>query len=113
MPVRARFPRCLPLLFLGLGALAFASPRALGAAAFEAGLWWEPLRADLDAYMDSVNAHVSGMIGLKLYKCHARVVTRSSPGAVYDRRAAEAPASADPTVLYSTFVMKTLLGSGA
>jgi argininosuccinate synthase len=50
-----------------------------------AGLWWEPLRADLDAYMDSVNAQVSGTIGVKLYKGHARVVTRSSPNAVYDR----------------------------
>ncbi len=50
-----------------------------------AGLWWEPLRGDLDAYMDSVNAQVSGKIGLKLYKGHVRVVTRSSPGAVYDQ----------------------------
>jgi argininosuccinate synthase len=50
-----------------------------------AGLWWEPLRGDLDAYMDSVNAHVTGTIGLKLYKGHARVVTRSSAGAVYDQ----------------------------
>ncbi len=50
-----------------------------------AGLWWEPLRADLDAYMDSVNAQVTGTIGLKLYKGHARVVTRSSPSAVYDQ----------------------------
>ncbi len=50
-----------------------------------AGLWWEPLRADLDAYMDSVNEQVSGTIGLKLYKGHARVVTRSSPNAVYDQ----------------------------
>jgi argininosuccinate synthase len=49
-----------------------------------AGLWWEPLRADLDAYMDHVNAHVTGTIGLKLYKGHVRVVTRSSPNAVYD-----------------------------
>jgi argininosuccinate synthase len=49
-----------------------------------AGLWWEPLREDLDAYMDHVNAHVSGTIGLKLYKGHVRVVTRSSPNAVYD-----------------------------
>ncbi len=49
-----------------------------------AGLWWEPLRGDLDAYMEHVNEHVSGTIGIKLYKGHARVVTRSSPGAVYD-----------------------------
>ena len=39
-----------------------------------AGLWWEPLRTDLDAYMDAVNAQVTGTIGLKLYKA-ARVVT--------------------------------------
>ncbi|HEX3391207.1 MAG TPA: argininosuccinate synthase [Solirubrobacteraceae bacterium] len=50
-----------------------------------AGLWWEPLRGDLDAYIDSVNAQVSGTIGVKLYKGHARVVTRSSANAVYDQ----------------------------
>jgi argininosuccinate synthase len=49
-----------------------------------AGLWWEPLRGDLDAYMDSVNERVSGEIAMKLYKGHARVVTRESPNAVYD-----------------------------
>ena len=49
-----------------------------------AGLWWEPLRADLDAYMNSVNEQVTGTIGLKLYKGSVRVVTRSSPNAVYD-----------------------------
>jgi argininosuccinate synthase len=50
-----------------------------------AGLWWEPLRGDLDAYMDAVNAQVSGTIGLELYKGTARVITRSSPNALYDR----------------------------
>jgi argininosuccinate synthase len=49
-----------------------------------AGLWWEPLRGDLDAYMREVNERVTGTIGLKLYKGHARVVTRSSANAVYD-----------------------------
>jgi argininosuccinate synthase len=49
-----------------------------------AGLWWEPLRSDLDAYMNSVNEHVTGRIGMKLYKGSARVVTRESPNAVYD-----------------------------
>ncbi|HEX4806240.1 MAG TPA: argininosuccinate synthase [Conexibacter sp.] len=49
-----------------------------------AGLWWEPLRSDLDAYMDAVNAQVTGTIGLKLYKGSVRVVTRESPNAVYD-----------------------------
>ncbi|HEV3035522.1 MAG TPA: argininosuccinate synthase [Solirubrobacteraceae bacterium] len=49
-----------------------------------AGLWWEPLREDLDAYMERVNERATGTIGIKLYKGHARVVTRSSPNAVYD-----------------------------
>ena len=49
-----------------------------------AGLWWEPLRGDLDSYIEQVNQQVTGTIGLKLYKGHARVVTRSSPNAVYD-----------------------------
>ncbi len=33
-----------------------------------AGLWWEPLRGDLDAYMERVNERVTGTIGMKLYK---------------------------------------------
>jgi argininosuccinate synthase len=49
-----------------------------------AGLWWEPLRSDLDAYMEAANAQVTGTIGLRLYKGGVRVVTRSSPNAVYD-----------------------------
>jgi argininosuccinate synthase len=49
-----------------------------------AGLWWEPLRSDLDAYMDAVNAQATGTIGLKLFKGSVRVITRSSPNSVYD-----------------------------
>ena len=49
-----------------------------------AGLWWEPLRTDLDAYMERVNERVTGTIGIKLYKGHARIVTRESANAVYD-----------------------------
>jgi argininosuccinate synthase len=50
-----------------------------------AGLWWEPLRGDLDAFMERVNEQVTGTIGMKLYKGSARVVTRESPNAVYDQ----------------------------
>jgi argininosuccinate synthase len=53
-----------------------------------AGLWWEPLRSDLDAYMESVSERVTGTIGIKLYKGSARVVTRESPNAVYDAQLA-------------------------
>ena len=58
-----------------------------------AGLWWEPLRGDLDAYMRSVNEYVTGTIGLELYKGVARVITRSSPNAVYDQALASFSAS--------------------
>src|SRR5919198_1169631 len=50
-----------------------------------AGLWWEPLRGDLDAYMERVNQQVTGTITLKLFKGSARVVARESPNAVYDQ----------------------------
>ena len=53
-----------------------------------AGLWWEPLRSNLDAYMEAVNEWVTGRIGMKLYKGSARVVTRESPHAVYDAQLA-------------------------
>ncbi len=49
-----------------------------------AGLWLEPLRTDLDAFMNAANEQVTGTIGIKLYKGSARVVTRESPNAVYD-----------------------------
>ncbi|HUA10567.1 MAG TPA: argininosuccinate synthase [Solirubrobacteraceae bacterium] len=49
-----------------------------------AGLWWEPLRDDLDAFMTHVNERVAGTIGLELYKGSVRVTTRESPHAVYD-----------------------------
>jgi argininosuccinate synthase len=49
-----------------------------------AGLWWEPLRSDIDAYVNEVNERVTGTIGMKLFKGSARVVTRSSENAVYD-----------------------------
>jgi argininosuccinate synthase len=53
-----------------------------------AGLWWEPLREDLDAYMEAANAQVTGTIGLKLYKGSVQVVTRESENAVYDAQLA-------------------------
>jgi argininosuccinate synthase len=49
-----------------------------------AGLWYEPLLADLSAFMDRVNEQVTGAITLKLYKGSAKPVARSSPNALYD-----------------------------
>jgi argininosuccinate synthase len=50
-----------------------------------AGLWLEPLRRDLDAYMESANEHVTGAVRLKLYKGNVTPVGRTSPYALYDR----------------------------
>ena len=49
-----------------------------------AGLWLDPLRLDLDAYMESANARVTGEITVELFKGAVRVVSRSSPYALYD-----------------------------
>jgi argininosuccinate synthase len=49
-----------------------------------AGLWYEPLLADLNAFMDSVNATVTGKVTVRLYKGKASAVARESPNALYD-----------------------------
>jgi argininosuccinate synthase len=48
------------------------------------GLWYEPLRGDLDAYMDAANEYVTGEVTVRLFKGQATVVARSSPYALYD-----------------------------
>jgi argininosuccinate synthase len=58
------------------------------------GLWYEPLLADLNAFMDRVNAKVEGEITMRLYKGSAVAVTRSSPNAIYDRSLATFDADA-------------------
>jgi argininosuccinate synthase len=50
-----------------------------------AGLWHEPLREDIDAYMLSANRTVTGEVTLKLFKGSATPVARSSPYALYDK----------------------------
>src|SRR5206468_1853022 len=50
-----------------------------------AGLWHDPLRCDLDAYMASANELVTGEVVMRLYKGSATAVGRSSPYALYDR----------------------------
>jgi argininosuccinate synthase len=48
------------------------------------GLWYEPLRGDLDAYMEAANEYVTGEAVVRLYKGQATVVARSSPYELYD-----------------------------
>ena len=65
-----------------------------------AGLWLEPLRHDLDAYMDSVNEFVTGEVSLKLYRGSVTPVRRNSPYALYDRSLASSasPGETSPSM---------------
>lgn len=47
------------------------------------GLWLEPLREDLQAFVDQTQGRVEGTVRLKLYKGSLRVVGRSSPYSLY------------------------------
>ncbi|MDW8044517.1 MAG: argininosuccinate synthase [Nitrososphaerota archaeon] len=47
------------------------------------GLWMEPLRMDLQAFIDSTQKFVEGKVRLKMYKGSVRVVGRSSPYSLY------------------------------
>ncbi|GBC73326.1 Argininosuccinate synthase [archaeon HR04] len=48
------------------------------------GLWLEPLRVDLDRFIDSTQEYVSGKVTVKMYKGAFRVVARSSIYSLYD-----------------------------
>ena len=48
------------------------------------GLWFEPLRDDLEAFIDSSQRFVSGNVKLKLYKGGVHVVGRESKQSLYD-----------------------------
>jgi len=48
------------------------------------GLWYDPLREDLDAFIDKTQERVTGTVKMKLYKGLASVVGRSSPMSLYN-----------------------------
>ena len=48
------------------------------------GLWFSPLREALDAFVDSTQRYVTGVVRVKLYKGNADVVGRESPYSLYD-----------------------------
>jgi len=48
------------------------------------GLWVDPLREDLDAFIEATQSRISGEVKLKLYKGGEIVVGRSSPYSLYD-----------------------------
>ena len=52
------------------------------------GLWEDPLRSDLDAFIDQTQKRVSGTVKLKMYKGSLRVVGRKSKYSLYSRKVA-------------------------
>jgi argininosuccinate synthase len=50
-----------------------------------AGLWLDPLREDLDAFINKSQENVEGEVRVKLYKGNAQIVGRSSPMSLYDQ----------------------------
>jgi argininosuccinate synthase len=53
-----------------------------------AGLWVDPLKDDLDAYINKSQENVNGEVRLKLFKGSMQVVGRSSPMSLYDKNLA-------------------------
>lgn len=49
------------------------------------GLWYEPLLANLNAFMEKSNEKVEGEITVRLYKGSAVVSQRTSPNGLYDQ----------------------------
>lgn len=52
------------------------------------GLWLEPLRKDLDEFINATQSRVNGKVKLKLQNGSCRVVGRSSKNAIYDPKEA-------------------------
>ena len=53
-----------------------------------AGLWVDPLKEDLDAFINKSQENVTGEVKLKLYKGSLIVIGRSSPNSLYDKNLA-------------------------
>jgi argininosuccinate synthase len=52
------------------------------------GLWFDPFKEDLDAFIDKIQERVMGTVRLRLYKGSARVVGRASKFALYSEELA-------------------------
>lgn len=48
------------------------------------GLWVDPFKQDLDAFIDSTQENVTGVVTMKLFKGSAKPVSRESPLSLYD-----------------------------
>ncbi len=52
------------------------------------GLWWTPLKAQMDSFFDKYHENTTGLARIKLYKGHAMVVGRKSPHSRYSEKMA-------------------------
>ncbi len=48
------------------------------------GLWWDPFKEDLEAFIGATQKRVTGEVKMSLYKGTATIVGRSSPWALYN-----------------------------
>ena len=48
------------------------------------GLWFDPLKEDLEAFINKIQERVTGTIKMQLFKGSAKVIGRSSPYALYN-----------------------------
>lgn len=61
--------------------------REWGELAYE-GLWFDPLKDDLEAFIEKIQERVNGVIRLQLYKGSAKIIGRTSPFALYSEELA-------------------------
>jgi argininosuccinate synthase len=52
------------------------------------GLWFDPLKEDLEAFIDKIQERVTGTVKVQLFKGLAKVVARTSPYALYSEELA-------------------------
>jgi argininosuccinate synthase len=47
------------------------------------GLWWDPFKDDLEAFVNNTQKRVTGTVTMRLYKGNLSVIGRESPWALY------------------------------
>lgn len=47
------------------------------------GLWWDPFKDDLEAFINNTQKRVTGVVSMRLYKGSLQVIGRESPWALY------------------------------
>jgi argininosuccinate synthase len=72
------------------------------------GLWFDPQRESLEAYIDHVNAYVTGEVKLMLSCGGAHVIARRSPFALYDKSLAIYRAGQDFGIGCSQYLAQTM-----